>query len=126
MQSPLPGLGLNTWSQNVVYGNTSNANLLSLYNNGFTRSSFRVKSTLPGTQSMSNFQARGFQNYAYIPVLQHLGQSGVLALPASFRHANPAGVPPTMSQLTNWGGNPAIAPQHPFIMPPSEQPFIYY
>ncbi len=124
MQLPPSGLGLNTWTQNVVANNSSLTNLLSIYNNGFTRTMMRVQSFVPRPESLVNFQGREFSNYAYIPVMQHLGQLGLLGLPASYGTINPAGVPPTMSQLTNWGGNPLAQPAIPQQQVPMMAPAV--
>jgi hypothetical protein len=129
MQLPPNGFGLNTWTQNVVANNNSMTNLYSLYNNGFTRTSMKVQTFSPYPQSNVNFQGREFSNYAFIPVMQHLGQSGLLNLPAAYQYIRPAGGHPTMSQLTNWGGNPTMdqpmmAPQQAPMMMPQQAPMM--
>lgn len=109
MQSP-SGLGFNSWGQNLVTNNSTMSNFLSVYNNNSTRIGLNVQSFTPSPNSFLNVQAREFQNYAYAPVMQHLGQLGAVGLPASFQNINPQGVAPTMSELTNWGGNPMAQP----------------
>lgn len=96
--------GLNSWTTNTVANNRGASTYYSQHNNGFTRMGFRVQSSAPSMDLFTNLQARPFSNYAFIPILNFTGQNGLVNLPPSFQTIYPDMIP-TMSYLTNWGGN---------------------
>lgn len=98
-----PGLGYNSWQQNIYADGMSHSNLYSIYNNGVGKVALRLKSTLPRQQVTTQLQAKEFNSGYMTPVLQHLGQSGTIRLPIAFNYVYPDMIP-TYSALTNWQG----------------------
>lgn len=132
MMFPPIGLGLNSATNTISMDNFSKSNIFSRYDNGLSKMAFRGTSIVPSYDAVTNFQAREFSYLNYLPVMTHLGQNGLITLPAAFDNVNTTNIP-TMSQLTNWGGNsgvginpttgaPVMGTPNGFIPPQVQQP----
>lgn len=113
-----PAFGLQQWTRTRQGSGFHSVDHRTRYNNGFSRLGFNVHSTLPVNSAQVNYQAREFSNFAFNPVLCHLGNQGVIDLPNSLKSN-------CYSNYTDWGGNPQPVsyPPPPPVGPYGPVPF---